>query len=122
VYGVSNVVRQLIFVTAADEPQLSKLPWCVQFADVARQRPRDAPLRIDELRPVLGALLREGHVLLVDVAHPVFPLTLDDAVARIADDDNWTPRARSGGRSAYAVILTERGGAEYRLHARLRTA
>jgi hypothetical protein len=72
-----------------------------------------AAMSIDEVRPVLEGLLRDGHVALYVMDDPQGPLlTLDDALGAVADDANWTPPATSGQRVAYALVLTATGEAE----------
>jgi hypothetical protein len=94
---MDTAARQLILDRADREPSLSELTW------------------IPGARPAVDTLLREGHVLLADAARPGSPLTLNDALARVADDANWLPRAPNDRRAGYTVILTESGGAEYRV-------
>jgi hypothetical protein len=96
----ARAARQLILDRADREPSLSELTW------------------IPCARPAVDTLLREGHVLLTDAANPGTPLALSDALARIADDESWVPRAQDGRRAGCILILTESGGAEYRLLAR----
>jgi hypothetical protein len=111
---VSNVARQLILDTADEEPALWKLRWGPELVGGVGRRQLYPPLTIQQVRPALEALLREGHVLLYDATNPASPVSLRDALARIADDRNWFPSAVRGHRPAYLVILTESGGAEYR--------
>jgi hypothetical protein len=98
---MANTARQLILDTAENAPPLWELTSRLALA---------GSVTVREVRAALGALLREGHVLLYDAAHPAAPISLRDALARIADDRNWV----RGGLPAYIVILTESGGAEYR--------
>jgi hypothetical protein len=98
---VSLIARQAILDAAEDEPTLWELSSSRRFT-------------IDELRPALATLLREGHVLLADAARPGFPLGLRDALVRIHDPDNWDPSPRRG---VFIVVLTESGGAEFRTQA-----
>jgi hypothetical protein len=100
-----NTARQLILDTAEDAPPL----W-----ELTRRLALAGSLTVREVRAALGALLREGHVLLYDAAHPASPISLRNALARIADDRNWVRPEALGRGPAYIVILTESGGAEYR--------
>jgi hypothetical protein len=95
----ARAARQLILDRADREPSLSELTW------------------IPGARPAVDALLRQGHVLLADTTNPGSPLALDDALVRVADDASWMPRAQGDRRTGYIVILTESGGAEYRVFA-----
>jgi hypothetical protein len=112
--SVADTARQLILDAAEDEPPLWELTCRLALAGGSSRQRLYASLTPQEVKAALEALLREGHVLLYDAANPTSPISLRDALARIADDRNWAPSAVQGHRPAHIVILTESGGAEYR--------
>ena len=111
---MADTARQLILDTAEDAPPLRELTCRLALAGGNSDQRLHRSLSAREVRDALGRLLREGHVLLYDAARPATPISLRDALARIADNRNWFPSEARGDRPAYLVILTESGGAEYR--------
>jgi hypothetical protein len=117
---MDHSIRYQLLDHATDESAL----WDARFgieevaADgrtVSRHRQR----KPNELRPGLAELLRQGHVQLFELTDPESRvLSLDEALAAIADDKNWYSPDSRGDREArptiYALLLTESGEAEFR--------
>jgi hypothetical protein len=106
---VAHPVRYVILDDAVDQPALWHLTNRLSSSGegMAEIRPGRA---VDELRPHLMDLLREGHIEVFLFREPQSPaLPLDQALAAVADDSNWTPQTTA---TWYGVITTESGERE----------
>jgi hypothetical protein len=106
---VSHPIRYAILDHASDEANLWELPWSLSVSGV-EVHPRRT---MDEVRPWLVELLREGHVeMWLESDGNVVELDLDDALAATAQDDNWDPKSA---HEVYLLHTTESGDAEFLL-------
>jgi hypothetical protein len=107
---VTNPIRYAILDDASDEANLWELPWNAINENGVEIHPRRT---VEEVRPWLIDLVRDGHVVIFRMDEPDAPnLELDEALAVIADEDNWDP-ARA--QTVYGVITTESGDREHEL-------
>jgi hypothetical protein len=110
---VPDTVRLAILDDAFDEAPLWELQWGLEMITDG-EKVQVHPLRsMDEMRPVLAELLREGHVELYRMDDPQGPtLSLDQALAAVAVDAHWQPGAIA---EAYCVVITASGEDQYRV-------
>src|SRR3954451_6645140 len=106
-----NAIRYAILDHAGDDAMLWELPWPLSQSvggETVELHPR---WTVDEVRPVLVDLLREGHVELYRFGEADGPtLALEESIAAVASDANWDPAMAE---TAYCVITTESGDREY---------
>lgn len=97
---------------ASDDAMLWELPWSVSHVTDGHEVEIHPQRSVDEIRPQLLDLLRDGHVEIYPTGDPPgLRLSLDEALAVVADDRNWTPG--TGHPAYYCVITTETGDREY---------
>jgi hypothetical protein len=96
-----------------------RLPLSIFPADGGRiDRHQERP--VEELRPELEQLLREGHLELYEATGDDAPrtLSLDEALAVAADEASWcgprNPQELLERPAIYALSLTDSGGTEFR--------
>ena len=107
-----NAIRYAILDHAGDDANLWELPWSLSDHVGGGTVEIHPPRTVDEVRPHLIDLVREGHVELYRMNDPRGPkLSLDEALAVVADDTNWYPPTET----AYCVITTDSGDREYEI-------
>jgi hypothetical protein len=88
---VSRTVRYGILHDAIDEAALYELTWR-STSHIGRQTIEHHPERtIDEVRPELVELLRQGFVEMYETTDPESALDLERALSVAADDASWAP-------------------------------
>jgi hypothetical protein len=107
--GVPHPIRYALLEHASDEANLWELPWSLSVSQV-EVHPRRT---MEEVRPWLVELLSDGHLgMWLESDGHVVALDLDEALAAIAEDENWDPKSAHG---VYLLHTTESGDAEFRI-------
>ena len=112
---MTHPIRYAVLDHAADQAALWHLTDSVRTwrtDGVVEVRP---PRTVDDIRPHLEDLLREGHVELFLFQEPESPaLRLQEALAAVADDSNWDSETAD---TWYGVITTDSGVQRLRVEA-----
>lgn len=115
---MANQIRYGILDDATDESWLWELTLR-STTHIGRRTIENHPERtIDQVRPELVELLRQGFVeLYEETGSSTSALDPSTAVAVVADDANWLTPAESGRDAFYSVVLREVGDEEFQREA-----